>query len=99
MTTNQKTKPQHKATDTPEEPLTFHLYRHDAPDVTLCGERYTRNGKRPLSDRSTGIPRSGYTVCPLCALALQIAQHLTDEQVDDAIREVENEMLRKRYSA
>lgn len=99
MTTNQNTRPQHKATDTPGEPLTFHLYRHDAPDMTLCGECYTRNGKRPLSDRSTGIPRSGYTVCPLCALALQIAQHLTDEQVDDAIREVENEMLRKRYSA
>lgn len=99
MTTNQKTKPQRKATDTPEKPLTFHLYKLETPDITMCGCDYRKSKRYPLDDRKSRIPRTGYVICPLCALAIQIEFDFTDEELDAYLRHIEGEMLRKRYSA
>lgn len=97
-TTNQtKTKPE--ATETPEPPRVFHIYRTKSPDTTLCGSRYSEHGGRAaISDAATSIPRSGYEVCPLCALALQMRYGLSDHAVERVIAALEADQLAKRYS-
>lgn len=97
-TTNQtKTKPE--ATETPEPPRVFHIHHTKSPDTTLCGTRYSEHGGRAaLSDAATSIPRSGYEVCPLCALALQMSYGLSDHAAERVIAALEADQLAKRYS-
>lgn len=92
-----KTKPE--ATETPEPPRVFHIYAVKSSDVTLCGARYSEHGGRAmLSAAATSIPRSGYEVCPLCALALQMRYGLSDHEAERVIAALEADQLAKRYS-
>lgn len=94
--TSQETATKRRRSGESEPPRLFHIYKHGSA-VALCGASFTdHGGKARLSDASTRLPQSGYMVCGLCALALQMVYGYSEAEADCCIRLIERDCMRKR---